>query len=95
MENLQKSLDYIEENLAAELTAGELAERAGYSVSHYSHLFRETTGMSLGQYILRRRPDIIGHFDLLTKYDEMVEPIFLDKEGYYEIAEKYLEKVGR
>ena len=55
MENLQKSLDYIEENLAAELTAGELAALAGYSVSHYSRLFRETTGMSLGQYILRRR----------------------------------------
>ena len=55
MEHLQKSLDYIEENLAAELTAGELAERAGYSLSHYSHLFREAVGMSPGHYILRRR----------------------------------------
>lgn len=43
-------------------------------------------------YILRRKPDIVGHFDLLTKYDEIIEPIFLDQEEYYEIAEKYLEK---
>lgn len=55
MERLQQSLDYIEENLTAELTARELAELAGYSASHYSRLFREATGMSLGHYILRRR----------------------------------------
>ena len=55
MEHLQRSLDYIEENLGAELTVRELAELAGYSVSHFSHLFRETTGMSVGHCILRRR----------------------------------------
>ena len=55
MEHLQRSLEYIEENLGAELTVRELAELAGYSVSHFSHLFRETTGMSVGHYILWRR----------------------------------------
>ena len=55
MEHLQRSLDYIEENLGTELTAEELAEKAGYSPSHYSRLFREATGMSVGHYILRRR----------------------------------------
>ena len=55
MEHLQRSLDYIEGNLGTELTAEELAEKAGYSPSHYSRLFREATGMSVGHYILRRR----------------------------------------
>ena len=55
LERLQRSLDHIEENLRTELTARELAELAGYSVSHYSHLFRSATGMSPGHYILRRR----------------------------------------
>lgn len=55
MEHLQRSLDYIEENLRTELTAEELAEKTGYSPSHYSRLFREATGMSVGHYILRRR----------------------------------------
>lgn len=53
--HLQDSLDYIEEHLRAELTIGELAALSGYSASHYSRLFREATGMSVGHYILRRR----------------------------------------
>lgn len=55
MERLQRTLDYIEENLRGELTAGELAELAGYSMYHYCRLFRRATGMSVGHYILRRR----------------------------------------
>ncbi len=41
-------------------------------------------------YILKRKPDIIGHFDLITKYDEMDNTRFLDNAKYKEIAEKYL-----
>ena len=52
---IQRTLDYIEENLRADLTARELAELAGYSQYHYSRLFRMATGMSVGHYILRRR----------------------------------------
>lgn len=37
-------------------------------------------------YILKRKPDIVGHFDLITKYDEN---IFSDK-SYLELSEKYL-----
>ena len=55
LEQLQQTLDHIEAHLRAELTAGELAQMAGYSVYHYSRLFRAATGMSVGHYILRRR----------------------------------------
>ena len=55
LERLQQTLDHIEAHLRAELTAGELAQMAGYSVYHYSRLFRAATGMSVGHYILRRR----------------------------------------
>lgn len=41
-------------------------------------------------YILKRRPDIIGHFDLITKFDEMDTSLFLEDKRYNEIAEKYL-----
>ena len=40
-------------------------------------------------YITTRKPDIIGHFDLLTKYDETL-PLFLDNKEYKNLAEKYL-----
>ncbi len=41
-------------------------------------------------YILSRRPDIIGHFDLITKYDEEGEPFFLGNREYDALAEKYI-----
>ena len=33
---------------------------------------------SFYDYILKRRPDIIGHFDLITKFDEIGRSLFLE-----------------
>lgn len=52
---LQKSLDYIEENLRSEITAAELAQQAGFSLFHYYRLFQQATGLPVMQYVLRRR----------------------------------------
>lgn len=40
-------------------------------------------------YIKSRKPDIIGHFDLITKFDEP-DCTFLNNEEYKALAEKYL-----
>lgn len=42
------------------------------------------------KYINTRKPDIIGHFDLITKFDELDDSIFLKNENYNKIAEKYI-----
>lgn len=52
---MQRSLDFIEDNLRAEITAAELAEQAGFSLFHYYRLFQMATGMPVMQYIQRRR----------------------------------------
>lgn len=44
-------------------------------------------------YILKYKPNIVGHFDLLTKYDELNTPYFLGNENYNKIAEGYLNKI--
>ena len=54
-EIIQRSLDYIEENLQTEITATELAEQAGFSLFHYYRIFQQATGLPVMQYILRRR----------------------------------------
>lgn len=54
-EIIQKSLDYIEDNLKAEITAEELSRQAGFSLFHYYRLFQSATGMPVMQYITRRR----------------------------------------
>ena len=52
---IQKSLDYIEDNLQAEITAAELADMAHISLFHYYRLFQQATGLPVMQYIQRRR----------------------------------------
>lgn len=43
-------------------------------------------------YILKRKPDVIGHFDLITKYDELQNGRLSSNSRYWEIAEKYMRK---
>lgn len=52
---IQKSLDYIEDNLKTDITAKELSEIAGFSMYHYYRLFQNAVGMPVMQYITRRR----------------------------------------
>ena len=52
---IQRSLDYIEDNLKGEITAAELAEMAHISLFHYYRLFQQATGLPVMQYIQRRR----------------------------------------
>ena len=40
-------------------------------------------------YILKRKPDIIGHFDLITKFDEKETDMFLRNAEYEALAERY------
>jgi histidinol-phosphatase (PHP family) len=44
---------------------------------------------SFCEYILKRKPDIIGHFDLITKYEEVDTPRLFSSKKYNEIAENY------
>lgn len=56
-------------------------DELAFAESYYSHFC---------DYILRRRPDIIGHFDLITKYDEKNQSCFLQNESYKKIASHYV-----
>ena len=54
--------------------------------------FAESYYSNFCEYITNRKPDIIGHFDLITKFDELDESLFLQNQKYTEIAEKYILK---
>ena len=54
---IKSSLDYIEQNLKAEITANELAEMANYSAGHFCRLFAQTMDSTVASYILKRRLD--------------------------------------
>ncbi|MBR5239811.1 MAG: histidinol-phosphatase [Clostridia bacterium] len=41
-------------------------------------------------YIKDRKPDIVGHFDLITKYEESQTDWFLSNPDYHKLAENYM-----
>jgi AraC family transcriptional regulator, arabinose operon regulatory protein len=62
--------DYIRDNLAARTPVGELARLAGLSSSHFSTLFKSSTGIGVVEY--RRRLRIARARELLLTTDEPV-----------------------
>ena len=43
-------------------------------------------------YILWRKPDIVGHFDLITKFDQKESSIFFNNKEYIALSEKYIKE---
>jgi AraC family transcriptional regulator len=52
---LRQVLSYIEDNLSQDVSLNDIASVAGLSVSHFKSLFRETLGLPVHQYLIRRR----------------------------------------
>jgi AraC family transcriptional regulator len=52
---LKRVIDYIQENLAGDLTLAQLAVVAGMSPHYFAELFRQSTGHAPHQYVLLRR----------------------------------------
>ena len=52
---IQDAMDFMEENLKAEIEISELSKRAGYSEYHFCQLFQVATGLSVKRYLVCRR----------------------------------------
>ena len=52
---LRQVLSYIESNLGRDMSLGDIAAVAGLSVSHFKGLFRQSMGVPVHQYVIRRR----------------------------------------
>jgi AraC family transcriptional regulator len=65
---LTSVLAYIEENLARNVSLGELAAVAGLSVTHFKSVFRESAGVPVHQFVIQRRVErarsLLGETDL-------------------------------
>jgi len=82
---IKPSLDYIEQNLKTDIKTEELADMAGYSVTHYRRMFGRITGMPVAGYISKKR---INHalFEILAgkkAIDAVFEYGFDTYAGFY------------
>jgi AraC family transcriptional regulator len=64
-ERLQRSIDFIEENLRGEMALSDISRQANASLYHFHRLFRAFVGESLSEYVRHRRlnraaEDLVG-----------------------------------
>ena len=53
--SLRTALDYVGDNLAADLTLAEIAHEVGMSPYHFSRMFKVSMGLPPHQYVMRQR----------------------------------------
>ncbi|MED4753719.1 AraC family transcriptional regulator [Brevibacillus choshinensis] len=72
LEKLNDALDYIEEHLTEEIDFKEVARLALCSEYHFKRMFPFLTGVSLSEYIRRRRLTLAA-FDLANSQDRVLD----------------------
>lgn len=60
LDHFNNSIAYVEENLAAEINLDSTAQLAQCSSYHYQRMFSYIAGVTLGEYIRRRRMSLAG-----------------------------------
>ncbi|MDN5341952.1 MAG: AraC family transcriptional regulator [Oceanotoga sp.] len=55
IETIQKTVDYIEENLKKNINLDDIAKNVNFSLYHFHRIFNELTGETLKSYIRKRR----------------------------------------
>lgn len=65
--------DYIDRHLSTDLSLYNIAEQVGMSQSHFSRLFKQSTGLSPWQYVIQRRVELAKQ--LLRKEELTIEKI--------------------
>lgn len=85
--------EYIDKNLRSKLTLSDLAGKCFYNPSYFSRVFKEKFGMSLVEYITRKRLDCAVELLRDNKYsiDEISELSgFSDRSSFYHAFSKYI-----
>ena len=63
---IQKSIDFIEENLCEKISLTEVSKMAYSSLSHFHRIFAFMTGFTIKEYIRKRRMSVAAHELLCT-----------------------------
>lgn len=72
-ENIQKAINYIEENLQHDIDLHACAKAVGYSTYHFLRVFKETISFTPGDYIRKRRLSEIAK--LIPEDDNFISDI--------------------
>lgn len=88
----EELVEYIDANLGESLTLSSLAKKSFYNPSYFSRIFKQRFGVSLTDYIGKRRVDmaveLLGNEDI--PLDEIIRRCgFSDRSSFYHAFSKY------
>ena len=92
---IRNIIEYIDQNFTRKLASEEVARIGGLSMSRCLHLFKEETGMSLSEYVKKRRIDYGKYLLLNTDIslaDCSIETGFFDQ-SHFTKTFKQVEKI--
>jgi len=72
IQSLTKAIQYIENNLTAEITANDIANHLYSSNAHFQRVFSLATGITIGDYIRNRRLSLAGQ-DLIHPKNRIID----------------------
>lgn len=72
IERLNQTINYIEEHLAEEISYDELAQIACCSTYHFQRMFAYMAGVSLSEYIRRRRMSLTAQ-EICSTDEKMID----------------------
>ena len=75
-QQMKRVMDFILEHLSQDLSLEMMAQQIGFSAYHFARLFRDTTGETPHQFVLRRRIERAQH--LLKETDESLTGVALE-----------------
>lgn len=79
IKNIQRAVDYIEENITDDLDSETIANQAFMSVSHFQRVFTALCGITTGEYIRNRRLTLAGN-DVISTNLKIIDIAY--KYGY-------------
>ncbi len=72
LRDLENAVDYIEEHLCGEITLEKVAQRVACSSFHFQRMFSYVVGISLSEYIRRRRLTLAA-FELMQTNEKVID----------------------
>lgn len=72
LDEIQKAIDYIEENILEDIDYRMVANCANYSSYHFQRIFGIICGVTLGEYIRKRRLTLASQ-ELLNKETKVID----------------------
>ena len=86
-----QALFYIEQNIKSKIRLKDLSEFVGYSVYHFSRLFKNDVGLSPYEYVIKFRMDLAKHLLITTNLsvrDVAKECGYSNEVNFYNIFKK-------